>query len=214
MPVTTTISDPTSHKPAEVRDGALVVTERRTAPTAAEIKAVQLFTALLTTDAGATGMNVDGSSTAEEYHIRANSNDDDTIISIKSIRLVFHSENMIITNTQSRRFGPVTAPGLTNGLKLTVAQAGVETEMFLSPVKVIGDFYRYAGGGIVGINSAIVSDSAAITSAIDFLMILLIFPVPVVLFPGTLDSITMLIQDDLTGITLFETQAYGSQEAL
>lgn len=212
MPITAAIVDPNGLGTAEVRGGALCVTVKTTAPTESEAAIEKNLTGLLTTAAGVTDFSVDGSSASVEFLLAADNSPAQTLRTIESVRLVFHSTNMQLTGNEARRFGPVTSPGLPNGLKLTVCQRGVESEMFLTPVKVIGDFYRYAGGPTVGINTAIVNDINAISSGVDLLMVLVVLSAPVALFPGTTDSIKLLVQDDLTGIDLAQVQYYGKQQ--
>lgn len=197
---------------AQVRSGALVVTMKGSDVediTQAEAERVKVWTALMEDANGSTDLTIDGSATAVEFTF---SPDAEKMVRVQSMRLVFHSSNMDISSNESRRFGPVIAPGLANGIKLEADQGGVLTPIFLSPVQVLGDFYRYAGGSVVGINTGIVNDRDAISAGVDFFMILVVLPVPVILFPGSSDRIVLTIQDDLTGITLFEVQGYGTQE--
>jgi len=159
-------------------------------------------------DAGATGMDVDGSSTAVPYRVKA---EDDRIRTLLEVRIIHHATNMNLASNESRRFGPTAAPGLTNGLDFTASQTGVMTSIFADPVQVIGDYYRYASGP-----NAIVNDVDAIAASTDFLMVTIPFHVPVVLMPGSNDCIDITVQDDLTaaGFVLIEALAYGYQEVL
>jgi len=174
-----------------------------------ELTRNKVLTELFSDSSGSTDLNVDGSAVTQIFSI------DSEVGKIKyicSLRLIFNDTFMKIDNSESRRFGSAaTSPGLTNGLTLTVSQGGIITEVFTSPVKAIGDFYRYAGGQ--GTPSAgIVNDEGSIGPNIDFLMAAIEFPKPVVLPAGVIDNISIKVQDDLTSIDLFEVIASGFQE--
>jgi len=199
---------------ADVRDNALVVTVKGTTLAnmpRSEAERVKLFTALLKTAAGSADLTVDGSSTPVHFDLNAHATDMRTIT---EVRLVLHSTNMDLDSAQqSRRFGPVTSPGLPNGLQLLAIQNGTETDAFLTPVQIIGHFWRTAGGPNMPAGAAITNVTDAIASGTDFLMVQMIPSVPIVLYPGSTDKIRLTVQDDLTGLVLFEVQAYGTREA-
>ena len=177
---------------------------------ASEVSRIRQTTGLLTTAAGSSDMTVDGSSTAVEFTLGASSTD---LCRISEFRMVFHDSQMVITSNESRRFGSAaSSPGLTNGLTLNVEQAGITANLFANPVVAIGNFYRYARswGG-----SGIVNDAAAISASVDYLGVTLYLPfAPIVLFPGSQDRIVLTVQDDLTSLTLFEVQYYGTVESV
>jgi len=174
----------------------------------ADVQNRRAFTALLADSSGSTDLTVDGSSTAVEFTVGSSPTE---IRWINEVRLIFHDSQMNITNAESRRFGSAAAsPGLPNGLLLQSCQDGDCADLFLSGVQSIGDFQRYAALPSRGI----VSDVGAITSSIDFLMIAVCLPVPLGLYPGTIDDLTVTVQDDLSNLTLFEVQASGWREIL
>lgn len=195
--------------PVEVRDRALVVTQVHTTHTREQAQRVRVFTSRLADSAGSVDMAIDGSGAPVNFDIDA---EQDDLIIVSSVRFVFHSTNMKIDGNESRRFGPVAAPGLTNGLVFRAIQNGTTSEIFLDPVKVLGDFYRYSGGDIVGANTAFVNDVDGISAGVDFFMITVVLPHPVSLYPGTEDRLRVVVQDDLSGIALFEVQTYGTRE--
>lgn len=166
---------------------------------------------LFTADDGTSSMNVDGSVTAIEFKVPAVEGE---IRWVEEMRMVFHSTNMSITTQDSRRFGPVVAPGLPNGVRLTVDQRGVETDYFTTPVQVIGEFYRYArtNGGGVGLNAAVINDPMGVAVNVDLLIVAIDFIKPIGLFPGSADHIAIHVEDDLTGLQLFEAQFGGWRE--
>ncbi len=211
MSLPVAIVDNSTDDAAEVRAGALLTTTKATAPTRAEAQAVKAYTALMVDPAGSSDLTIDGSAVPVSFKAAAAAGE---LVTIDSVRLVFHSTNMKIDGNESRRFGPISAPGLANGLNLTVQQNGTTTEVFLAPVTVLGDFYRYAGGASVGVNSGVVNDVDAISAGVDFLMVLVVLPASVKLYPGTPDNVRVTVSDDLTGIALFEVQVYGTKEPI
>ena len=211
MALPVNITDPSGLNGASVVDGALVVTGVLRATSQAEAQRVKVLTGLLSTPGGVTAMAVDGSTTPVEFSLNATS---DTVLRILEMRLVFHATTMDIIGVESRRFGPATAAKtpLPNGLELRVTQEGVTTQLFLTPVKVIGEFYRYSGSASGGISSGIVSDKDAVDAGIDLLVVQIVMPTSLALYPGTIDNITLIVNDDLTSLDLFETQFYGTVE--
>lgn len=194
--------------PVEVRDGALVTTPIHTRHTQEQAQRVKVYTSRMA-NAGSVDMAVDGSGTPVEFEITAAQSE---MVTIQSVRFVFHSTNMKVDGNESRRFGPIAAPGLTNGLLFQTVQNGTTSDIFLDPVTVLGDFYRYAGGEVVGVNTSIVNDVDAISAGVDFFMVAISLPIPVSLYPGTEDRLRVTVRDDLTGITKFEVQNYGTTE--
>lgn len=150
---------------------------------------------------GSDSLNVNASSGFVDFEARP---DQKKIRWIQKINLIFHSEQMNINNAESRRFGPLA--NLTNGLELTSLQNNQLINLFIDNVTVIGDFYQYADPG------NIVSDVAAITTSVDFLLIPITLLTPISLFPGTSDYIRLRISDDLSGIDLFKVNLYMYEE--
>ena len=96
----------------------------------------------LTTESGVSDLDVDGSVTAVDFEIRA-SNSELKVIS--EIRLVFNDQQMSIGSSEGARFGTAAAaPGLPNGVDLFSTQAGIETRIFVTPVKQIVEFLNWS----------------------------------------------------------------------
>lgn len=211
------IGGPTERAAVVGSDGALRVASLR--PPAADrtrlnVEQVKQLVAFLKNSSGSQDMTVDGSTTTQDYYIEA---ERDRIKWIHEVRLVFHDSQMRIDNNEQRRFGSAAAaPGLTNGLRLRAEQGGVVTDYFTDPLKVTGGFYRYAGGPGFGsdIGTGIVNSVDGISAGTDLLVVRIGFGAPVGLYPGSVDRVVVQVRDDLTSLTLFETQAYGAQELL
>lgn len=173
--------------------------------TKGEVHQKRSLVSLLATSAGSTDLAVDGSG-GITYKVTAT---DNALRWIAQVRLVIHSTQANIANVESRRFGAAaSSPGLTNGITFTSKQGGTETDFFTTAVKNIGDFERYAdptGRGIV-------SNVDAVAAGTDLLVVTITLPVPVGLFPGSLDCVCLTINDDLSALDLFEAVAMGWQE--
>lgn len=211
------VGGPTEQAAVVGSDGALRVASLR--PPSADrtrlnVEQVKQFVAFLKNSSGSQDMTVDGSSTVAEFYVEA---ENDRIKWIEELRLVFHDTNMKLDGTESRRFGSAAAsPGLTNGLRLRAEQGGVVTDYFADPVQSIGEFYRYSGGPGFGsgVGTGIINDVDGIAAGTDLLIIRVGFRASVGLFPGSIDRVLVQVRDDLTSLTLFECQAYGTQELL
>lgn len=201
------IEDPSSGARANVTSGkSLVVSERLIPTDDLTPKIVQQRRLLLTRlkdENGSEDLNINGSVTPVNFSLLPA---EDKVRWVNRVSLVFNSTDMDIATTQSRRFGPVAAPGLTNGLKFFALQKNVIVDLFIDNVVKIGDFYEYADP------NSIINDKDSIANGVDFLMIVITFNVPITLFPGTTDFLRMTIQDDLSGIALFRVNAYCYEE--
>jgi hypothetical protein len=181
--------------------------------TAANVGQVKALTGFLLDSADEDSLVYNGSSTAKDYAVKA---DADRIKWINELRLVIHDSQLRIDNNEQRRFGSAHASGLSNGLLLKAEQGGVVTSVFVDPVQRIGHFYRYAGGPGVGagIENGIINSVDGIAAGTDLLVVRIRFEAPIGLFPGSLDRVYITVQDDLSGLTLFEVQYSGTQELL
>jgi hypothetical protein len=179
---------------------------------AAEVGQVRELREVLLDPEGSEDMSVNGSSTAQVFYIEAEA---DRIKWVKRVSLVMHDQQMSTeTNQELRRFGQShAAPGLTNGLKLTVTQDGQDTEIFSETeggnagVRSLVQFYRF--GEVIG-------KEGAISTSIDFVQVNVDFYAErgVGLYPGSKDRIFFTVQDDLTGLDLMEAVALGTYEVL
>jgi hypothetical protein len=125
---------------------------------------------------------------------------------ITKLRVILNGVNLEIDTNDFRRFGAATASQtpLTNGIKLFVRQGGVNSNLYVEPIKTIGEFLYYSDNFVNLPNSVGTQE--------DYLYFDFIFEVPVVLPEGTQDKIVMTIQDDLTDIDFFRVIARGYQE--
>jgi hypothetical protein len=173
-----------------------------------ELTQLKLLSGQLVNSGSSPNANVSASAdNLREFFVEA---DTTNLLSINQVRFAFEGSQLDITTAESRRFGAAAAaPGLSNGLKFIADQGGVETEIFVSPVKKIGDFYLYASSRY---NNEIITDKDAISAGTDFLQITLEFLAPINLVPGTQDKLKLVVQDDLSSIDSFTIQYYGTQQ--
>jgi hypothetical protein len=150
---------------------------------------------------GSSVLNVNGSVAPRIFSQGSATN---KTIYITKFRIIFNSSNMTLSTTDSRRFGPVTAPGLTNGISMSINQDGNNNLYFLTNIKTISDFLDY--------NDSYVNLSGAVATNVDFLSFDFSFVDPVVLAPGSFDNVTVTINDDLSGIALFRMILKGYYE--
>ena len=174
--------------------------------TLAESEQLKCLVGSLQTSAASSDMTIDGSSTAVDFYVQGAG---DRIKTITQLRTLLHANAIKITGVEARGFGTQhTAPGLTNGLKLFATQGGVEHDLFVSNIVVIGDFYTYADV------NGITYDEGAVAANVDLLMMTMTLQAPIKLHMGSDDRLTMRIQDDLShaNYALFETYYFGYQE--
>lgn len=155
--------------------------------------------------AGSHELNIDGSSTPVEFSIAS---EVDKLKTIQYVRFIFHDTQMSLGASEGRRFASAAAtPGLTNGLRFFVKQGGVETDLFLEPVKQIAIFMNYAVD--------LVNEAGALGSGEDILTVTMNFDfAPIQIVPGGFDSINVKVQDNLSDINTFQVFAFGSMELL
>jgi hypothetical protein len=147
-------------------------------------------------------MNVDGSTTPQEFSIVPESG---YAKMIGQIRLLIHASQLDISGVQGQQFGASHPNGLTNGLQLYYSYNTVQSDIFLDPVKILTDFYWYV--------NEIQSDIRAVDSQTDLLIIQINMCTPIMLLSGESDELSILISDDLTGLTRFEAMVLGVKEA-
>lgn len=152
-------------------------------------------------------LNVDGSTTPQEFTVTSSQAE---VILVKEVRLLFHAANAKLDSNEVRRFGPVAAPGLTNGLRVYSVQQGVESDLFVSPVKTMGDFFTYARAGA----SPVANIVDGVSAGVDIVVITIDLLAPVGLYPSSLDRLVVKVQDDLTGLALFNAFAFGERRAI
>jgi hypothetical protein len=124
---------------------------------------------------------------------------------ITHFRLIFNSTNMnTATAGELQRFGPVAAPGLTNGILLTITQNGNITNYFLDPIQSIIDFFNYS--------DSYVNFQDGISAGVDFLSFEFVLETPLILTEGSFDNISIYIRDNITAIALFRAILHGYYE--
>jgi hypothetical protein len=156
----------------------------------------------LRTSAGSYEMNINGSVTPVLFEETAEAS---KVKWITSWRIVMNDTYMELETNDFRRFGTAaTAPGLTNGLEFYFVQGGRQIDVFLEPVKKIGDFMDYADSFINLVN--------AVSSQEDYLSFDFIFDQPVCLPAGSNDKIVMKVADNLTAVDLMRVIVRGWQE--
>lgn len=216
MPLSSIIVDPGTNSGAEVRERTVMVSQRVTSETVEEVAQVKVFAAFFTDSAGSQDLTIDGATTPTEFQIRADTAEAPQLREVIEVRFVLQATNMNINGIESRRFGPTVAPGLTNGLRFFAFQNGITTELFTTPVTNIGEFYRYSGGDGAAVADGLVNLVDAVAVGTDLLVVQYILPAPVKLYPGSIDCICVMVQDDLSaaGFALFEVQGTGRQVAV
>jgi len=209
MSINVKIEDPCSGKEAGVTpNGAIKVAQ--VARSAANISAEELtlhkqYRGFLTNSDGSKDLNIDGSDTPVEFRIEAQA---DLIRWIVSARFIFNGIYLEIDTSDFRRFGDATSSSssLANGVEFFLEQAGIETQIFAFPVTTMGEFMNYTDSFTNFID--------ATSYYGDFLSFDFNFDVPIALVPGSIDFITVRINDDLTDIDLFQVILRGYQEII
>lgn len=207
MGVDATIRDPRTGNALRLRDGELAVYSLRTPGymlEEADVRGFGPWQGAFTSSSLSTDLNVDGSTTPQVFSIEA---EDDQVILIHEIRLLFHSTNMNISGNEIRRFGPVAAPGLTNGLRMEVHRGNRTGELLVAPVQNIGDFLVNARSP----SDPLLNVVDGVSAGVDILLVKLGLLAPIGLFPGSRDRVEVYVQDDLTGLALFQAFAYGEE---
>ena len=209
MPVKTHIIDPRTSLAAFVSS----TNAMRTAPwlvppddlTPTEVTQRKIYVSQMLTAAGSNDMAIDGATTPTTFTLGA---EDGKVIFITEARMVLHGTNMKIDSNEVRRFGPVAAPGLTNGILLHTHQGGMEIQLWPNGVTRISDLLE---NDVRDRRDNIVDGVAAGT---DILVLTFAFPQPIGLPAGSEDRIELDIQDDLSGFDRIDVTLYGWQEIL
>lgn len=209
MPIHTRIKGGGSGEIADVSsEKALFVTlTNRDASdyTREEVEHIAILTAQFADSDGATDMSVDGSTNFVDFTVGAVSTGGD-IRFINQVRITIEGARLDMDTNERRRFGDAAAsPGLTNGLRLFSKQTRTVADLFVAPVKTIGDFDLYAstaGRGVLSVKDGIAAGE-------DVLIVTIDLPAPVGLYPGTDNNLTIRVQDDLTAIDSITANAYG-----
>lgn len=154
----------------------------------------------LTNSAGSSNLNIDGSVTAVDFSIRAQSG---ITKWITGFDVLFEDGQLDMSTTEFRRFGDAAAT-LTNGILIFAEQSGVTTNIAVDPIQIMGDFFNYADGYINLIN--------AIAANTDFLKWTFMLDKPIVIPAGTQDRFVFRIRDNLTAMNSFKVIARGYKE--
>lgn len=173
-----------------------------------QLTAIRLLREFVVTSAGASSMIVNGSTTPVDFQVRA---EEGVTKWVTGFRINIRSDNFNLGSNDFERFGGI-AGGLTNGLEIFVTQGGSRVDVTAEPIQIAGDFLNYADDFTNFVN--------AIGSQGDFLQTIYRFDQPVVLPAGTVDTITIRVQDDFTtaisvggGTAVMNAIARGYQES-
>lgn len=154
----------------------------------------------LTNAAGSSNLNVNGSVTAVDFSVRA-----ETGVTkwITGFDVLFEDGQMDMSTTEFRRFADAAAT-LTNGILIFAQQSGVTTNIAVDPIQVMGDFFNYADSYVNLVN--------AVAANTDFLRWTFMLDKPIVIPAGTQDRFVFRIRDDLTAMNSFKVIARGYKE--
>lgn len=154
----------------------------------------------LTNAAGSSNLNVNGSVTAVDFSVRA-----ETGVTkwITGFDVLFEDGQMDMSTTEFRRFADAAAT-LTNGILIFAEQSGVTTNIAVDPIQVMGDFFNYADSYVNLVN--------AVAANTDFLRWTFMLDKPIVIPAGTQDRFVFTIRDDLTAMNSFKVIARGYKE--
>jgi len=151
-------------------------------------------------------MNVDGSTTNQEFFIAA---DADADIHIGKI-IIIVADSAVPTN----RFGNIIS-GLTNGVDIKIEESGVET-FVVQDVQTNGQFLASTAMAAAWGTASAVNQITNWTSTDNALMMVLdvaaIVPNGIRLGRGTEDKAVVVIKDDLTSLTEFTMRIVGYKQ--
>ena len=147
-------------------------------------------------------MNVTGTLSAP-YKFTIDSKTD-RLVTISAMRVIFESQLMAMNTAEIRRFGPASTADLPNGLRLYAYQAGIQTNIFLDPVRTLADFLYYS--------SSYQNVVDGIATGVDLATFLISFETPIHLPAGSTDKLELQIMDSLAGIARFQIMVLGTQE--
>jgi hypothetical protein len=156
-----------------------------------------------TNSSGSKDINVDGSTTSAEFVVQA---EEGVTKWITGFRIIMEGTNLEIETNDFRRFGNATLANtpLPNGLEIFVIQSGIQVDISVDPIGVIGDFLNYSDDFINLVN--------AVGTQEDYLQFQFAFDQPVVLPDGSEDRIVIEVNDDLTPIDAMFAIARGYKE--
>lgn len=156
-----------------------------------------------TNSSGSKDINVDGSTTSAEFVVQA---EEGVTKWITGFRIIMEGTNLEIETNDFRRFGNATIANtpLPNGLEIFVIQSGIQVDISVDPIGVIGDFLNYSDDFINLVN--------AVGTQEDYLQFQFAFDQPVVLPDGSEDRIVIQVNDDLTPIDTMFAIARGYKE--
>jgi hypothetical protein len=185
---------------------ALCVTLRDPAiPEVGEPSRLQYFNAVVGStgaDSGTTNMNVDGSSTTQEFYVESNNDYDIRIMQI----VVIIADSAIVHNS----FGNVSA--LANGWDLVMKEAGVETTI-INAAKTGGQVIAQSGLTNSYGDGATSFELTNWTGTEDAQTVVIdvskLVPGGIRIGRGTKDRLISRVNDDLTGLTEFTVRILG-----
>ncbi len=193
---------------ATVSNGSLQVTNvAPKLPDLGSASKLQYFNSLVGStgsDSGTTSMNVDGSSTAQEFYVGSTADYD-----IRIMQILIYIEDSSVTN---KLFGAI--PALTNGFDLNIREDGIDTAV-ITAAKTTGELLVqtntviFAPVGSAAGNVLTDVDAGTNNAAIILHDIGSIVPNGIRIGRGTLDRIIATVNDDLTGLTDFLVRIFG-----
>lgn len=206
--INATIRDGTKKKSAArvTGDNELVVAQGvPVLPNVGEVSRLRYYSALLGStggDSGTTNMNVDGSSTAQEFFIAADTDFDIRIMGI----VIFLADSSVAHS----KFGDL--PALSTGFDLKIVESGEET-FIIKKAKTGGEIIAQSGLREPYGNDATSFQLSKVTSITDaqtiFVPINDYVPQGLRIGRGTLDRISAVANDNLTGLTEFSVRILG-----
>jgi len=163
----------------------------------------KLYNAALVDAGESSDMNVDGSVTPVEFSTTQLS---EQVVHVQELRFIFHDSQLNMDSNEARRFGSAAGlGGLTNGLTGFLVQGGQQFDIIIDPIAHMGQFFTY--------NEGIRNVIDGIAVGTDLLVWIFQFSVDLTLPDGTLDKLTIVVNDDLTSMTLFKAVVVGWREA-
>lgn len=154
----------------------------------------------LTNSAGSSNLNINGSVTAVDFSVRAESG---VTKWVTGFDVLFEDGQLDMSTTEFRRFGDAAAT-LTNGILIFAEQSGVTTNIAVDPIQIMGDFFNYADSYVNLVN--------AVAANTDFLRWTFMLDKPIVIPAGSQDRFVFRIRDDLTAMNSFKVVARGYKE--
>jgi len=204
LPVDTSIIDAKSKQHVQVARNQSLTTNQvePDLPPIGTKNVFRYFTQKLADEAGLTNMNVDGSTTPQEFFIKAVQDSDIHILAV----IVVIADSLIAHNN----FGNIFP--LTNGWDLIVTESGEETPL-IEKAKTGGEVIIQSGAFWpygTGVDTWELSNFTGVSDAqLINLPVGQIIPGGIRLGRGTIDKVTSIVNDDLTGLINFEVRVIG-----